>query len=358
MPKEGEGGEKTETPSAKKRRETREEGNVAKSQEIGHVFVLLAGTVFLRLYLPEVYTLITNFMHHTFSQVHAYTISSVLREANYIPLFIESLYVFFRAALPIALIILVSGVISNLIQVGFLFTLKPLQPKLSKINPLKGLAKFFSPRSLVDTAKNILKLIIITSVAVSTIRGVFDTFYSLSYASFGDALTEILLIAYTVTIRIVITLIIIALIDYAYQRYEHEQNIKMTKQEVKEENKQQEGDPEVKKRIRRLQQEAASRRMMDAVPEATVVVTNPTHISVALKYNDQMEIPIVVASGADHMALKIREIAREHSIPLVEDVPLARGLYGTTEPGQEIPVEFFDAVAETLAYVYKLQGTI
>ncbi|MGM0461898.1 MAG: flagellar biosynthesis protein FlhB [Fibrobacterota bacterium] len=355
MPKEGEGGEKTESPSAKKRKETRDEGNVAKSQEIGHVVVLLAGVVFLRFYVPHMYGIQRTFMETVFSRISS---SAAGNTADYIPLFQEAIFTLLRTAFPVSVVILISGVLASLGQVGFMFTLKPLQPKLSKINPIKGLGKLFSMRSVVETLKNILKLIIISSVAYAIISGSMETFARMAFAPVSRAIEEILLLAYTITIRIVITLIIIAIIDYAYQRYDHEQNIKMTKQEVKEENKQQEGDPEVKKRIRQLQQEAASRRMMEELPEATVVVTNPTHISIAIKYTEDMEAPTIVAKGIDITALRIRERAAEYDIPLVEDVPLARALYKKVELGQQIPLEFFDAVAELLAYVYKLQGKV
>ncbi|MGM0443364.1 MAG: flagellar biosynthesis protein FlhB [Fibrobacterota bacterium] len=358
MPKEGEGGEKTESPTPKKRQDARKDGNVVKSQEIGHVVVLLSGVVFLRFYFDTIYKNVSGLITHHFRAVSA--IPADLHDGSFdiMPVFMSILILFLKTALPVALIILAAGVLSNLAQVGFLLTFKPLQPKLSKINPIKGFGKFFSPRSIVDTVKNILKLVIISWVAYVTIKNNLEVFYRTPFDSFTESMVQILMVGYEVALKIIITLIIVAILDYAYQKYDYEENLKMTKQEVKEEGKQQEGSPEVKKRIRQLQQEAANRRMMDEVPDSTVVVTNPTHLSIAIKYDESMSAPEVTAKGADNIAFRIREVAKEHDIPIVEDKPLARGLYDKIQPGDQIPVEYFDAVAELIAYVYRLKGEI
>lgn len=355
---EGQGGEKTEEPTSKKREDARKEGNIPKSQEVGHVIVLLAGIIFLRLYVPTIGRLISESLVFFTGILTPESIKSA-GDVNFIQnLFIRGMITFFQAALPVALMILFWGLVSNLLQVGFLFTTKPLEPKFSKINPISGFSKFFSVRSMVEAIKNLIKLAIVGSIAYVTVKGEYAEVLSACNVSVKAIMVEMLLLAYKVSMRIVLTLIVVAILDLIYQRYDNTQKLKMTKQEVKEEHKQQEGDPQVKARIRQLQREMASRRMLQEVPEATVVITNPTHLSIAIKYDDGMSAPLVVAKGADHMAMKIREVAAEHDIPMVEDVPLARGMYEQVEPGDEVPVEFFNAVAEVLAYVYKLQGKI
>lgn len=355
---EGQGGEKTEEPTSKKREDARKEGNLPKSQEVNHVLVLLAGIVMLRLYTPSIARLYSEALRFYLGIMTPANIDSG-GDINFVHnLFIRGIWIFFQAALPIALVILFFGLLANILQVGFLFTTKPLEPKFSKINPIQGFSKFFSVRSLVETIKNLLKLAIVGSIAYVTVKGEYPKLLDACNESVMSISVVMLLLAYKVSMRIVLTLIIIAILDLIYQRYDNTQKLKMSKQEVKEEHKQQEGDPQVKARIRQLQREMASRRMLQEVPDATVVITNPTHLSIAVKYDDGMPAPLIVAKGADNIAMKIREIAKEHDIPLVEDVPLARGMYDKVEPGDEVPVEFFNAVAEVLAYVYKVQGKI
>lgn len=355
---EGQGGEKTEEPTSKKREDARKEGNLPKSQEIGHVIVLLAGIVFLRLYVPTIGRLYGESLTYYLTLFTP----EMLRNASDISyiqnILIRATITFFQAALPVSLMVLFWGIVSQILQVGFLFTTKPLEPKFSKINPISGFSKFFSVRSLVETIKNLLKLAIVGSIAYNTVKGEYPRVLSACNESVLEISVAMLMLSYKVSMRIVLTLIVIAILDLIYQRYDNTQKLKMTKQEVKEEHKQQEGDPQVKARIRQLQREMASRRMLQEVPEATVVITNPTHLSIAIKYEETMSAPMVVAKGADHMAMKIREVATEHDIPLVEDVPLARAMYGEVEPGDEVPMEFFNAVAEVLAYVYRVQGKI
>lgn len=350
-------GEKTEAPTAKRRSDARKEGNVPKSTEVNTVFVLLSAILFLRFYVPHMRSIIADFMRNTIM-----TIQPGLGQENLLELtnqlFKNGVFALVKAAIPLSLTILSFGVIGNLVQVGFLFTTKPLMPKLSKINPISGAQKFLSLRPIVDTIKNILKLIVVGSVAYSTIKGDFgNCMRMVNETPFGIAVF-IMELAFKVSLRIILTLLVIAVIDFAYQRYESEKKLKMSKQDIKEEHKQQEGDPKVKGRIRQLQREMSQRRMMDEVPKATVVVTNPTHLSIAIQYEESMGSPVVVAKGMDVIAMKIREIATEHDIPLYEDKPLARAMYGEVEVGDEIPVEFYNAVAEVLAFVYRMQGKV
>ena len=355
MPEE-EAGEKTEAPTEKRRREAREEGNVSKSPEVNTVFVLLSAVIFLRFAFKGIYNNIIKSIDLSLN----YLSPSLYRDMTFTTfqsLFLEQLSIALVIILPLAAFVMFWGVFANLIQVGWLLTLKPLKPKFSKINPISGLKNMFAPKKLFDTAKNILKLVIIGTVAYVTINGRLDEMLASINESTGSIVVFMLLLIFDVAIRIIITLLIIAVLDYTYQRYEYEKKLKMTKQQIKDEHKMTEGDPKIKGRIRQLQREMSKRRMMESVPKATVVVTNPTHISIAIQYEQEtMDAPVVVAKGADNLALKIRESAKEHNIPLYEDVPLARAMYDKVEPGDVIPQEFFAAVAEIIAYVYKLQG--
>jgi flagellar biosynthesis protein FlhB len=345
--------EKTESPTAKRRHEAREQGNIPRSMEINSVAVLLAALVLLEIYCKSMYQETAGIFNSTFALIA----HPQLDQAAIMHLFAISMKSTAKMILPIILGILAVGVVVNVLQVGWLFTLKPLEPKFSKINPLTGLARFFSMRSLVELAKSLAKIAIIGWVAYATIKGEFKYMVHLSDASVGMILLFILNCSMKIILRVLIILAILAILDFAYQRYDSERNLKMTKQEVKDEHKQMEGDPKVKSRIRRLQLEMARRRMMKEVPKATVVVTNPTFIAIAIRYEpDEMQTPLVVAKGKRLVAERIKQVAREAGVPIVEDKPLARTMYDRVAIGGEIPVEFFTAVAEILAYVYRLKN--
>ncbi len=351
-------GEKTEAPTAKKRSDSRNDGNVMKSQEVSTVAVLLAGLLMLRFYVSHIRDIMSVFMSDITLHITPEVAQSDDLFALVILLFRYGIEVVAKAVLPVGFVIMIFGVAANLFQVGFLFTTKPLEPKLSKINPISGAKKFFSMKSIVDTFKNIIKLIIVGVVAYMTVSDEFmNCIRMVNETPYGIA-SFIMYLVYKVSLRIILTLFVLAVLDYAYQKYEYEKKLKMSKQDIKDEHKQQEGDPKVKGRIRQLQREMAQRRMMDEVPTATVVVTNPTHLSIAIQYEDHMPSPIVVAKGVDNNAMRIREIAGEHDIPLYEDVPLARAMYDKVEPGDEVPVEFYNAVAEVLAFVFRMQGKV
>jgi len=350
-------GEKTEEPSAKRRSEAREEGNVVKSTEINTVVVLLTAILFLRFYVPHIYEIFLEMLQRYWAMLTLETAKSD-PALLFMNLFDDSLVILAKTALPIGIVVMIFGVIGNLAQVGFLFTTKPLMPKLSKINPISGAQRLFSMRAVVDTLKNVLKLIVVGLVAWNAVKKEFPTFIGLVNESTYSIAVFMLKLSYTISIRIMMTLLIIAIIDWFYQKFEHEKKMKMSKQDLKEEHKQSEGDPKIKGRIRQLQREMSQRRMMQEVPKATVVVTNPTHLSIAIQYEEGMKSPIVVAKGVDHIAMKIREIAKDHDIPLYEDVPLARSMYDKVEPGDEIPMEFYNAVAEVLAFIYRMQGKV
>jgi flagellar biosynthetic protein FlhB len=258
--------------------------------------------------------------------------------------------------MPVVCGIMFVGILANIVQVGFLFTGEPLMPSFSKIDPIAGSKRLFSMRSVVETAKNIIKLFIIGWVAYSTLVAEFPKMMMLADASIGTILAFVGATTYSIVMRVALVLAILAILDYAYNRYEHEKKLKMTKQEIKDEHKQMEGDPKVKSRIKAMQREIARRRMMQEVPKATVVVTNPTYIAIALKYEQGItEAPVVVAKGKRLIAAKIKQIALDNGIPIVEDKPLARAMYDKVAVGFPIPADFFTAIAEIMAYVYRLK---
>jgi flagellar biosynthetic protein FlhB len=243
-------------------------------------------------------------------------------------------------------------------QNGFLLTSETLTPKLSKLNPFSGLKRLFSLKSLTELVKSIIKILIVGTVSYLVVRKEMDAFPGLINLGVADILIFISKIAFKTMLYTSLVMILMAIADVAYQRWQHEKDLRMTKQEVKDESKQRDGDPAVKARIRAVQRDMARKRMMAAVPEATVVITNPTHLAIALKFDKDLPAPIVLAKGAGHMAAKIRAIANENDVPVVEQKPLARSMFKLVEVGDYIPAELYRAVAEVLAYVYRLKGLV
>lgn len=344
--------ERTEAPSEKRRQEAREKGTVAKSTEINSVLVLLAGILLLQMLGPWIYRELESVCRDTFMLIGTYGGS----DASLVSLMRQSVITLGRIVLPVVASIMVIGIVANFVQIGFLFTLKPLMPKLEKIDPISGTKRMFSLRSLVEMVKSILKLTVIGVVAYLSIKAEYHKFLVLADTSVQAIWVFLLQTGFNIILKIALALIVLAILDYAFQRYEHEKKLRMTRQEVKEERKQMEGDPQVKSRVRSLQREMARRRMMEEVPRATVVVTNPTYIAIGIRYEpSEMDTPVVVAKGKRLIAERIKATAAEHHIPIVEDKPLARAMYDKVEVGFEVPMEFFTAVAEILAYVYRLK---
>jgi flagellar biosynthetic protein FlhB len=345
--------EKEEAPSEKKRDDARKKGTVAKSTEVNSVFVLLTAIFLLRLVGPW---MMREFDAHI-RQYFALCSTTDMSMQRLIELSQGAIVLLIKVILPFAGAILCAGVLANIVQIGLLFTLEPMTPKLEKLNPLSGLKRIFSMRTVVETIKNILKILLIGYIAYATIKGEYEILITLADISVMMIWQFVLTSTYDIFLRTALVMLIIALADYGYQRYEHEKKLKMSHQEIKEERKQMEGDPQVKARIRSLQREMARRKMMDQVPQASVVVTNPTHLAIALLYDpEKNDAPIVVAKGRDLVALRIKKIAEENDVPLYEDKPLARAMYDMVEVGSPIPGEFFEAVAQIIAYVYKLKG--
>jgi len=345
--------EKEEAPSEKKRDDARKKGTVAKSTEVNSVFVLLTAIFLLRLTGPWMMREFDNHIREYFALCSVPDMSM----QRLIELSQGAIIVLIKIILPFAGAILCAGVLANVVQIGLLFTFEPMIPKLEKLNPISGFGRIFSMRTVVETLKNILKICLIGYIAYATLKGKYEILITLADVSIMMIWQFVLAATYDIFLRTALVMLLIALADYGYQRYEHEKKLKMSHQEIKEEHKQMEGDPQVKARIRALQREMARRKMMDQVPQASVVVTNPTHLAIALLYDpEKNDAPLVVAKGKDLTALRIKKIAEENDVPLYEDKPLARAMYDMVEVGEPIPGEFFEAVAQIIAYVFKLKG--
>jgi flagellar biosynthetic protein FlhB len=348
------GGEKTEDASGRKLGKAREEGQVAKSTEIPSVFVLLGGVIALWGSAAHIYNNVLEVFHYNFNFE---TIPDFTR-LEMVELLAVHGQKIFMICLPLFAGVYVTALLSNVAQVGFAISWKAIEPKISKLNPISGFKQKFSSRSVVEMVKNLAKIGVISMVAYYSIKGELTSIARLYDHSIGHILLFIVKISFWIFIKVCLIMMVVAFLDYAYQKWKFLEDQKMTKKEVKDETKQTEGDPMVKSRIRQLQHEAARKRMMADVPEADVVVTNPTRLAVALKYDGTtMDAPRVVAKGAGPVAKNIRRIARENEIPLVEDKQLARNLYSQVDIGGDVPIEYYQAVAELLAYVYKLKNS-
>jgi flagellar biosynthetic protein FlhB len=266
---------------------------------------------------------------------------------------------YLRIMSPFLILFPLVALAANLPQVGFHITGKALLPKPNRISPLAGLKRLFSLHGLVEALKSIGKILLIGWIAYSTLRPEMHLLPLLSNRPMGGALSHAAAVAFKLVIRVWIALVFLALLDYLFQRWNYERELRMTKQEMKEEMKETEGDPQVKARVRSVQMSMARRRMMQEVPTADVVITNPDHVAVALRYNREQDMaPVVIAKGAGWLCEKIKEVAREHNIPVIEKPPLARLLYKQVELGREIPVEVYRVVAEVLSYVYRLKRNV
>jgi flagellar biosynthetic protein FlhB len=259
--------------------------------------------------------------------------------------------------LPVMLTVTVLALLAMFIQVGPLFTLEPIKPSLNKLNPISGLQRMFSARAFVQLAMGIAKMSLLTGIAWWTLRGRMDELAGVAALHLTGVLAVISEVTFDLGLRLAIALLILAILDFSYQKYRTYQDLKMTKEEVREELKRMDGDPHIKRRRREVQMQLSLQRIRSAVPRADVVITNPTEIAVAIQYDsDRMAAPKVVAKGGDYLAMRIRELAIIHGIPIVERKPLARALYREVEVGQEVPPHFYKAIAEILAYVYELAG--
>ncbi|MCM1025679.1 MAG: flagellar biosynthesis protein FlhB [Roseburia sp.] len=359
--KEGMGGEKTEPATQKKLEDARKEGQVAKSREIANGLGLLALFLILKLWVGNIGVQLMEVFANAYDRIPAMATyySGHMPESDVRAVFSMMAMETLIIIAPILGVGFLVAFVSDVAQVKWKPTLKPLQPKFSKINPLKGFKKIFSVNAVVELIKSIAKIGLIIYICYTYLK---DKWALLLLVYDMPMMQAIGLAAEVVTdlgIRIAALYMVIALADFAYQKVKFNNDMKMTKQEIKEEYKQMEGDPQIKGQIRQKMREASRRRMMQDLPQADVVITNPTHYAVAIKYDPEVaDAPVVLAKGEDYMALKIREVAKENKIEIVENKPLARMLYANVEIGQTVPPELYQAVAEVLAFVYHLQGKL
>ncbi len=347
------GQEKTEAATPRKREQAREEGQVPKSMDTNTAFMLVAGVVAFYLYGPSMYMNLKEYIRFYFEESATKVINDVSVFGIMMDVGLKVLYL----VAPFFIIFFLTALAINYVQVGFLLSGKALQPKFNRINPIEGIKRLFSLRSVVELLKSMGKMFIIAPVMIYTIYSLLDTMPDVMNLEVLEILRYIGMNALDLAIRALIILIVLALIDFTYQRWQFEKDQRMTKEEVKQEMKDVQGDPQIKARIRSIQQEMSRKRMMQEVPEADVVVTNPTEYAIALKYvAGEMDAPRVIAKGRGAIAMKIREIALESSVPIVENRYLAQSLYKLVEVGGSIPAEMFQAVAEVLAYVYRLNN--
>lgn len=345
-------GEKTERATPRRRQEARREGNVPKSVELSAAIGLLGAMVVLRIVGGKVWGAWMEMFRHDIANAAAVhmTVETVVEMLS------SQVGYVIGGLLPVVLVAFGLSILAGFVQVGPLFVPKLLLPKLNRISPLSGVQKLFTARTLVESLKSILKLVIVVGVAYYFIHKVIESIAVLPNTSVQVLVPAVGGIVFQLGLAVSLLMLGLAGLDFFFQRYEYEKNLRMTKQEVKDEYRQMEGDSRVKASIRRRGRALALRRMMQEVPKADVVITNPTHYAVALRYEiEKMSAPRVVAKGQDHLALRIREIAAVSEVPMVENRPLARTLYTSVELGDAIPPDLYQAVAEVLAYVYALK---
>ncbi len=350
------GEEKSFPATPKRRADARKRGQVARSAEFGAAATLLAVVSALHVLLPgaggtgflrdvqSAFRFNPHASEFTFETVHQWQVTGLLWSG--------------RILLPVAGLALTLALVSGIGQVGFAVTPEALSPKWERLNPAAGFKRLVSLRGTVEAVKGLLKMGLVAGICWSALRNGVQSgeLLALMRAPLTETVAVVGGLLWTIGLRVSVVLLILAVADYAYQKYDFEKSLKMSLSEIKQENKQSDGDPQIKARVRRLQREMSKKRMMADVPTADVVVTNPTHFAVALKYERGSPAPKVVAKGQDELAAVIRETAREHKVPLVENKPLARTLYATVDVGRDIPPDLFEAVAQVLAFVYRTHG--
>ena len=343
-------GEKTEEPTTKKREDARKKGQVAKSQELNTAFVLLIGFLILRVLWEFIYGNIAEYTVYLYSHLSQNMTTEGISE-----LFIGIMILLAKTVLPVMMSILIVGFAINCFQVGLVVSTEKLEPKLENLNPINGFGRIFSKRSLVELLKSLFKIIVIGYFLYLYLKDQIPILPQFIFFEVPQSLATAADIIFTMAFQVVGVIMVMAIADYAYQYWQTTQDLMMSKQEVKDEYKQMEGDPQIKGKIKQKQRQMAMQRMMSEVPKADVIVTNPTHLAVALSYKKGMLAPTVIAKGQDLVAEKIKQIAREHRIIIVENKPVARALYESVEVGGMVPAELYQAVAEILAYVYRIK---
>ncbi len=345
--------ERTEPATPRRRQEARERGHVARSADLSSAVILLAAVLTLE------------FFGRSFLEGVFAALKGVLERLAEMDGARENLLLHFGGIagaaalglLPFLGVVLVAAAGINLLQVGFVFTAEPLAPKLERIDPVEGMRRIFSVRSLVRLLSGLLKVTAVGGVVFATVWGERSRLLGLLDAGFEDILKYGIGATFMVALRAVLVLLVLAILEFGYQRWQYERDLRMSRAEIREELKRYEGDPKVRERRRAVQRQLALQRMMQRVPKATVVITNPIHVAVALEYDrERMPAPVVTAKGAELLARRIREAAMEHGVPVVQRPDLAQALYRTVEVGQAIPMELYQAVAEVLAYVYRVRN--
>lgn len=356
--KDGPGGEKTEPATAKKLRDAREEGQVAKSKELTAAFDLIVLFLILKVFISMIGEGFVNVFNYAYKMMpdfisqYAMDVSSQAISG----LFIQICKQMLGIAWPFFVFGFVVTLIISIMQVGWKISGKPLQPKLDRFNPVNGVKRIFSKDSIFELVKSILKIAVIIYIAYSSIKDHADDLFILYDISLWQAVALCGDIVISTGLKISLVYLVVGIADYIYQKFRFKEEMKMTKQEVKDEYKNTEGNPDIKGKQKQRMREASRRRMMQDVPQADVVITNPTHLAIAIKYDpEENRAPIVLAKGEDYLAQKIKELARESNVEIVENKPLARMLYANVDVGGEIPPELYQAVAEILAMVYNMR---
>ena len=343
-------GDKTEEPTEKKRADARKKGTVARSQELNTAFVLLAGFLMLRVLWEYIYGNVAEYTIYLYSHISQSTSTESISE-----LFIGIMLLLAKTVIPVMLFVMIVGLAINVYQVGLMISTERIEFNLDKLNPINGFGRIFSKRSLVELAKSIFKILVIGFFLYLYLKDQIPLVPQFIFFDLPYSLATIADTIFTMAFQVVAVIMVMAAADYAYQCWQTTQDLKMSKQEVKDEYKQMEGDPQIKGRIKQKQRQMAMQRMMSEVPKADVIITNPTHLAVALSYKKGMIAPTVLAKGKDAVAERIKQIAREHRIMIVENKPVARALYEAVEVGGMVPAELYQAVAEILAYVYRIK---
>ena len=345
--------DKTEEPTPKKKKDARKQGNIAKSAEVNKAMTFIAILVVIYMMSGSIISELQGFIVNILSG----DFSMTMNDNTIKILMFKVMMSFMKIVLPISLIIMVFGILGSLIQTGLFFSMESLKPKFSKLNPLTGLKNMFSMKAIVNLIKSMVVICIMIYLGYSFMSKNFEGIIKSGDIYLPYMFNIVLDLIKSILTSITLAVAVVAALDYGYEKFSHKKGLKMTKQEVKEEYKQMEGDPHIKGKIKQKQRQMANQRMMQAVPSSTVIVTNPTHISIAIRYEQGKDTtPIVVAKGADEVAFRIREIAKSHDIPIIENVPLARLIYKEVDIDQEIPEEMYKAVAEVLVAVYKIKN--
>lgn len=347
--------QKTEEPTQKRLEDARQKGQVAVSREVNHWFMILAATIMMMMFLPGAMSNFGGIFTKFIEQPHLISTDLIAMTKLLRGAWKESV----MAMLPSLVLLVLAAIAAGLVQNGLIISAEQMKPKLEKISLGKGIKRLFSMKSVAEFTKGIAKITIVGAVGVAIIWPAFSGFEKLPSMELMSWVGVLHALVIRLMIGVLAIVSIVVVLDYLFQKMQHLKQMKMSRQDIKDDMKQSEGDPLVRGRLRQIRRERAQQRMMQAVPEASVVIANPTHYSIALKYElNEMAAPVVVAMGIDAVALRIREVAEEHNVPVVRNIALARALYAGAEIGDDIPTEHFKAVAEIIGYVLRLKGKL